>query len=201
MKKFYEKVKPFFLVILGALILLSYLFYMQGDGAALALGIVSIVVAAFYIGYGVVVLLIGSKIPALVKKILDVVAVGFFPAFVFTGILMDTINLYQNFTPTGWIIAILGMIAALGIVVVYAVAAFVKNNILSKLVSIFALTFVLALLMNVLFDVTGLPVVLGNVVIVYLAIYAVYTAILFSAIGGLESGEQSKEPKEIDEQE
>ena len=199
MKKFYEKVKPFFLVILGALILLTYLPCIRGEGSVLALGIISIVVAAFYVGYGIVVLLIGDKIPALVKKILDIVVVGLFPAFVFTGILMDTISLYENYTPTGWIIAILGMIAALGIVVVYAVAAFVKNNILSKLVSIFALTFVLALLMNVLFDAIGLPVVLGNITIVVLVIYAVYTAILFSAIGGLESGEQSKEPKEIDE--
>ena len=201
MKKFYEKVKPFFLVILGALILLTYLPCIRGEGSVLALGIISIVVATFYVGYGIVVLLIGDKIPALVKKILDILVVGLFPAFVFTGILMDTIGLYENYTPTGWIIAILGMIAALGIVVVYAVAAFVKNNILSKLVSIFALTFVLALLMNVLFDAIGLPVVLGNITIVVLVIYAVYTAILFSAIGGLESGEQSKEPKEIDEQE
>ena len=195
MKKFYEKVKPFFLVILGALILLTYLPCIRGEGSVLALGIISIVVAAFYVGYGIVVLLIGDKIPALVKKILDIVVVGLFPAFVFTGILMDTIGLYENYTPTGWIIAILGMIAALGIVVVYAVVAFVKNNILSKLVSIFALTFVLALLMNVLFDAIGLPVVLGNITIVVLVIYAVYTAILFSAIGGLESGEQSEEPK------
>ena len=199
MKKFYEKVKPFFLVILGALILLTYLPCIRGEGSVLALGIISIVVAAFYVGYGIVVLLIGDKIPALVKKILDIVVVGLFPAFVFTGILMDTISLYENYTPTGWIIAILGMIAALGIAVVYAVAAFVKNNILSKLVSIFALTFVLALLMNVLFDAIGLPMVLGNITIVVLVIYAVYTAILFSAIGGLESGEQSEEPKEIDE--
>ena len=199
MKKFYEKVKPFFLVILGALILLTYLPCIRGEGSVLALGIISIVVATFYVGYGIVVLLIGDKIPALVKKILDILVVGLFPAFVFTGILMDTIGLYENYTPTGWIIAILGMIAALGIVVVYAVAAFVKNNILSKLVSIFALTFVLALLMNVLFDAIGLPVVLGNITIVVLVIYAVYTAILFSAIGGLESGEQSEEPKEIDE--
>lgn len=201
MKKFYEKVKPFFLVILGALILLTYLPCIRGEGSVLALGIISIVVAAFYVGYGIVVLLIGDKIPALVKKILDIVVVGLFPAFVFTGILMDTISLYENYTPTGWIVAILGMIVALGIVVVYVVAAFVKNNILSKLVSIFALTFVLALLMNVLFDAIGLPVVLGNITIVVLVIYSVYTAILFSAIGGLESGEQSEEPKEIDEQE
>ena len=201
MKKFYEKIKPFFLVILGALILLTYLPCVRGEGAILALGIISIVVAAFYIGYGVVVLLIGGKIPALIKKILDIVVVGLFPAFVFNGILMDTISLYENYTPTAWIIAILGMIAALGIVVAYTIVSFVKNNIISKLVSIFALTFVLTLLMNVLFDAIGLPVVLGNITIVVLVIYVVYTAILFSAIGGLDSGKQSEEHKEIDEQE
>ena len=193
MKKFYEKIKPFFLVILGALILLSYLVCVQGEGATLALGIISIVVAAFYIGYGLVVLFIGSKLPTTLKKILDVVVVSLFPAFVFTELLMTTINLYKVYTPTGWTIAILGMIAALAVIVVYIVATFVKAKILGKLVPIFALTFVLSLLMNVLFDAIGLPMVLGNVTIVYLIIYAVYTAILFSAIGLLEGDKKAEE--------
>lgn len=196
MKKFYEKIKPFFLVILGALILLSYLVCVQGEGATLALGIISIVVAAFYIGYGLVVLFIGSKLPATLKKILDVVVVSLFPAFVFTELLMTTINLYKVYTPTGWTIAILGMIAALAVIVVYIVATFVKAKILGKLVPIFALTFVLSLLMNVLFDAIGLPMVLGNVTIVYLIIYAVYTAILFSAIGLLEGDKKAEETGE-----
>ena len=193
MKKFYEKIKPFFLVILGALILLSYLVCVQGEGATLALGIISIVVAAFYIGYGLVVLFIGSKLPTTLKEILDVVVVSLFPAFVFTELLMTTINLYKVYTPTGWTIAILGMIAALAVIVVYIVATFVKAKILGKLVPIFALTFVLSLLMNVLFDAIGLPMVLGNVTIVYLIIYAVYTAILFSAIGLLEGDKKAEE--------
>ena len=196
MKKFYEKIKPFFLVILGALILLSYLVCVQGEGATLALGIISIVVAAFYIGYGLVVLFIGSKLPTTLKKILDVVVVSLFPAFVFTELLMTTINLYKVYTPTGWTIAILGMIAALAVIVVYIVATFVKAKILGKLVPIFALTFVLSLLMNVLFDAIGLPMVLGNVTIVYLIIYAVYTAILFSAIGLLEGDKKAEETGE-----
>lgn len=196
MKKIYEKIKPFFSVILGALLLLSYLFYVQRDGSALALGIVSIVVAAFYIGYGVVAIILGDKLPALLKKILDVVVFCLFPAFMFTEFLIITINLYDNYTPAGWIIAILGMVAALGIAAIYAVASFVKVKILGRLVQLFALIFVLALLMNVLFDATGLPEILGNIALVYLIIYSTYACILFSAIGTLGGGEKVEEPEE-----
>ena len=195
MKKVYEIVKPFLLIILGALMLLCYLNLLQGQGATLALGIIALVVSVFYLAYGVVGIILGDKLPAGLKKALDITVICVFPVFMFTYYLVTLISLRQaevNIGPAGWIISILGMVAALGIVGVYAAASFVKNKFLARLAQLFALAFVLSLLLNLLFDFAGNPNVLGNVNLVELLIYVSYSALLFSAATALTNKSEEK---------
>lgn len=195
MKKIYEIIKPFLLIILGALMLLCYLNLLQGQEGILALGIIALVAAVFYLAYGIVGIILGDKLPAGLKRGLDIAAICVFPVFMFVYYLISVITILQNdgvVGPSGWIISILGMVAAIGLVAAYIVATFVKMKLLARLAQLFALAFVLSLLLNMLFDAAGNPNVLGNINVVELLIYVSYGALLFAAVPALNGKPEEK---------
>ena len=69
MKRLHEIIRPFLAIILGALLLLMYLNSFQGEGEVLDIGIIAMVVAAFYIGVGVVGLTLNNRLPGTAKKV------------------------------------------------------------------------------------------------------------------------------------
>ncbi len=96
--------------------------------------------------------------------------------------------------PTAWTVQILSMAAALGFVVVYIIARLVNKDALMRFAYLFSAIFTLALLLNILFDISGNSRVLGNVDILLVAIYAIFTFYLFSTL--TNKAESKEEPKE-----
>lgn len=196
MKKLGDLIKPFATIVFGALLLFYYLNYLQYRGTALALGIFALLLAIYYIGIGVVSIILGEKFPSNVKRIFDVIAIALFPVFVFiVYIMMATSG--GDFGPTGWIIVILCMNASIIFAALFVVAAFVKVSILQRLAQLFAAIFVLSLLVNVLytFGTGGNPsgwAYLGEIDIMLVVLYCLYTSMLLNAL-------KEESPKQIPE--
>lgn len=197
MKKIGDFFKPNILIIFGALLLLYFLNYLSLNGAGLAIGIFAIVLSAYYLVVGILSILIGNKFSPQLKKIFEVLSVSLFGAFMFTFFLLTTINGAQInglMGPTSWTIQILSMAAALGLVVVYIIARLVNKDALMRFAYLFSAIFVLALLLNILFDISGTSRVLGNVDILLVAIYVIFTFYLFTTL--TSKAESKEEPEE-----
>lgn len=188
MKKFSEMLKPFYSIILGALMLLFYMDWLEYGGAGLALGIVAMVLAVYYIGIGIMTVVMGDKLTASTRSTLESLSIMLFPIFMFVFFLLETIN--GKFGPTDWVIHIMGMASALGFVLLYAICIFGKNAALKNITRLFGLIFILALLLFVLFAANGL---LGNIDLVQFAIFFVFTAMLLPAVKPAEEAPKSEE--------
>ncbi len=196
MKKLHEFIKPFLSIILGALLLLFYMNWLTGQDAQLAIGIIAIVMAAYYLTVGILGVVLGDKLGN-AKKIFDIISICFFPTFMFVYFLVVTINGASVIGPTGWVILILSMISSLALVVAFIIASFVKAQVFKRFTILFAATFVLALLLNLLFDLAGNPIVLGNFNIIAFVIYFIYTNMLLSS---LSIGKEKKAKPEEEQQ-
>lgn len=197
MKKIGDFLKPNILIIFGALLLLYFLNYLSLNGAGLAIGIFAVVLSAYYLVVGILGVLIGNKFSPQLKKIFEVLSVSLFGAFMFTYFLLTTINGAQInglMGPTAWTMQILSMAAALGLVVVYTIARLVNKDALMRFAYLFSAIFALALLLNILFDISGNSRVLGNVDILLVAIYVIFTFYLFSTL--TNKPESKEEPEE-----
>lgn len=190
MKKVTDFLRPNILIVLGALLFLYYLNYLSYEGSALAIGIIAVVLSAYYLAIGIVGVLLSNKLNQLVKKIFEVVSVSLFGAFMFTVTLILIINAakIEDFLgPTGWIIGILTMVASIALIGVYALARFLNKEIFVRLAYLFSAIFALVLLLNVLFDISGNSIVLGSLDILLVAIYASFTFYLFNSLVKSES--------------
>lgn len=204
MKKVTDFLKPNILIIFGALLLLYFLNFLGYSGAALAIGIIAVILSAYYLAIGIVEILVGNKLPPIARKALEVVNVVSFAVFMFTYFLIVVINTADNMGPTAWVISILSMIAALALAGFYPVAKFVNKPIVMRLAFLFSAIFVLALLLNILFDAVGNSIVLGNVDLLLLAIYAVFTFYLFKSLdnkGEAAPAEDKQEPVKEEKEE
>ena len=203
MKKLQEMIRPFLAIILGALLFLVYLNYLQLQGAALALGIIAVIFSALYVGMGILTFVLGARLFGAAKKALDVTAIALFPVLMFVQFLMIVINNHEMFGPTSWVILIIMLFASICAALVYALAAFAPSKTLKRIAALFASFFVLALLLDILFNVyTGFPVALGDVSLVEFATYFVYVSMLLNALGGLEEGAapvQQEAPAQVEE--
>ena len=182
MKKFQETIKPFLFTILGALIFLYYLNWLQYTGATLAMGIIAIIFASYYLIFGVIDLIIGNKLPTKIRDILCLVAISLYPLLMFIYFLLITIAGADSLTPTGWTINIISLIISLSFAVIYALNKFVKVTILDKINLLMSLLFTLVLVFNIVFDPTGNPNVLGGINIILLVMHITYFFILINAL-------------------
>ena len=200
MKKIGDFLKPNMFIIFGALLLLYFLNYLSLNGASLAIGIFAVILSAYYLVVGILGILIGNKFSPQLKKIFEVLSVSLFGAFMFIYFLLTTINGAQInglMGPTAWIVQILSMAAALGLAVVYTIARLVNIDALMRFAYLFSAIFALALLLNILFDISGDSRLLGNVDILLVVIYVIFTFYLFSTLTNkAESKEESQEKAE-----
>lgn len=190
MKRVTDFLRPNILIVLGALLFLYYLNYLSYEGSALAIGIIAVVLSAYYLAIGIVGVLLSNKLNQLVKKIFEVVSVSLFGAFMFTVTLILIINAakIEDFLgPTGWIIGILTMVASIALIGVYVLARFLNKEFFVRLAYLFSAIFALVLLLNVLFDISGNSIVLGSLDILLVAIYASFTFYLFNSLVKSES--------------
>ena len=198
MKKIGDFLKPNILIIFGALLLLNFLNYLSLNGAGLAIGIIAVILSAYYLAVGILGILIGNKFSPQLKKIFEVLSVSLFGVFMFIYFLLTTINGAQInglMGPTAWTVQILSMAAALGFVVVYIIARLVNKDALMRFAYLFSAIFTLALLLNILFDISGNSRVLGNVDILLVAIYAIFTFYLFSTLTNKAESKEEHEEK------
>lgn len=178
MKKITDYIKPNILIIFGALLLIINLDALSAKGASLALGIVAIIMAAYYLVVGILMVLMGNKFSSSTQKLFETISISFFALYMFVNFLLTTIG--GGFGVTGWVINILSMISSLALVIVYIMYKYADAQNLIRFVSLFALIFVLALLLDVLIVAGG---TLGGINVFLVAIYAAYSFYLFSSIG------------------
>ena len=200
MKRLSDLLKPFLSVIFGALLFLVYFNWLGFNGWPLALGIVAVSLAVFYITVGLLGSLLGEKFPKKSKDILDAIGVVAFPTFLGVYFLVSLILSNTGIGPMGWTVSIFSILAALGLACSYMVAYFGKVKMFFKATFLFASLFVLALLLDVLLT-NGYPETLGNIVILGVVLYAVYTAILFNNLKAIQEeykklSKPKEEPKE-----
>ena len=197
MKKIGDFLKPNIFIIFGALLLLYFLNYLSLNGASLAIGIFAVILSTYYLVIGILGILIGNKFSPQLKKIFEVLSVSLFGAFMFIYFLLTTINGAQInglMGPTAWIVQILSMAAALGLAVVYTIARLVNIDALMRFAYLVSAIFALALLLNILFDISGDSRLLGNVDILLVVIYVIFTFYLFSTL--TNKAESKEEPEE-----
>ena len=190
MKKVQEIIKPYLLIIFGALLLLYYLNDLDNTGATLTIGIIGVIVAAFYLTMGILNVLLGDKLPQSLKKVFDITSVALFPLFIFSYYLIAIIKWNDLFGPNGWIITILSLIGSLAAAVLLIISNFINGNTVKKLTTLFAMIFVLILILDLLFSIAGNSIVLGNLDVLLFAIYVVYVNVLIPYVFG-NSGEQT----------
>lgn len=181
MKKIGQIVKPYISIVLGALLFLYYLNFLRFRGAALAIGIIATILAAYYLVAGILGALMGEKLGK-AKGALDIISVVAFPLFWFTYLLIAIINNADTLGPTGWVIIIFGMIASLGLGVLFIVSRFSKNGLLNRLTLLFAGLFALTLGLCIIFQLDGTPVLLGDIDIIMVVIFMAYSNILFASL-------------------
>ena len=201
MKKVSEYLKPNILIVFGALLFLYYLNFLSYRGAGLALGIMAVILSVYYLTIGILFVLIGNKFSPSVEKIFSVISVSLFAIFMFVYFLLMTINLARVMGPTAWTIEILSMIASLALLAIYTVSKFVSSPVVLRLAYLFSLIFMLALLLDLLFDGTGNSRVLGNIDVLLVVIYAVFAFFLFNSLEKTDAlPEQGKAKEEKTEE-
>ena len=201
MKKIKELVKPFIFIIFGALLFLYYFNGLSSEGAGLAISIIAIVLAAYFLAVGILSVVLGDKLGK-AKGLLNLIGVATFPIFFAVVELITLINLAEIdgfLGPTGWTISILTIAAALGLGALLFVSYFVRSKELHRITFLFGAIFVLALLLNILLALDGSPAALGDVVILQVVLYGAYVSMLFDVLSSLKENKESKkaeEPKE-----
>lgn len=188
MKKLTDRLKPNVLIILGALMFIYFLNCLSGRGTVLALGIGAIIVSAYYLIVGVSLVVSGDKISPKVRKILGLISVTLFAAFMFVCLLLAIINAADIMGPTAWVINVFSMVASLALIVVFIVSEFSAEPSVLRFTYLSSLIFVITLLLNILFDAVGNSVTLGSIDVLLVVIYALYSFYLF---GSIEKSEES----------
>lgn len=198
MKKIKELVKPFIFIIFGALLFLYYFNGLSGEGAGLAISIIAIILAAYFLAVGILSVVLGDKLGK-AKGLLNLIGVATFPLFYFVIELITLINLadVEGFLgPTGWTILILTIAASLGLGALLFVSYFVRSKGLHRVTFLFGAIFVLALLLDILLQVDGTPTALGQVIILQVVLYGAYVSMMFDVLSSLK---ENKEPKKVEE--
>lgn len=185
MKKVMDLFKPFLALVLGILMFLFYLnYYVKSDvpGTALAIGIVGLVIACWFIFVGVFGVA-WPRMPAGLKKAFDIVSIVSYATFIFVELLIEVIQLHAAMGSSSWIVYILAMVASMGLSVVYIISRFVKGEAMARVASIFGMVFVLALISKILFPAgKGDPVTLDDISVVPVLIYIVYCSLLLKSL-------------------
>ena len=201
MKKAFSFLKSNILLFIGALLFLLFLNYLVVGGATLAIGIIGVLTAAYYITIGLLGIFIGDKLNALTRKIFEIVAVCLFAFLMFMSSTVSVISMIQRstdpqfpqtFGPTGWFVEIFALLSSLALLGFYPFARLFKAPTLKKLAYLFAALFALGLLLNMLFDIQGFAINLGNIPFVYLALDLLFLFYLFETLG-----DTKEEPKAI----
>ena len=174
-----NKIKPYLPILFGALLFLAYFNMLSDTGAGLALGIIAIIFAAYYLAYGILMLLMKEKLEKY-DKLFKMINASLFPLFLFIYYLLVLIEGGSFLDPLGWILAILMMIASLGVACLVVVLFVTKNEKLKGYLQLAAMCLVLLLFITIFFSENGDEIVLGRISVVSIAIKVLYVMILLN---------------------
>ena len=201
MKKIRELLKPFLEIIFGAIVFFTFSGFLQTTGGYLALGIIAVVVAAYFIVVGILTIVLGEKLSKKCRHLLKVSGITAF-AWLITAefiILLVAFAEVGDFPVNGWIIYILTIASSFGFGLLLLLAQFADSKFINRLAQLFGAVFVLSLLLNVLIP-SGVPVSLGGIVILQVVLYVAYAIMAFESMGELKvSSAPSKEEKPAQE--
>ena len=198
MKKIKDLLKPFISIIFGALLFLCYFDGLSSQGSGLALGIIAIILAVYFLVIGILSVVLGDKLGT-AKGVLNLVGVATFPLYFGVYELLRLIALAKiegYLGPTAWTISIVTISAAFTLGILLFIAYFVKSKGLHRVTFLFGAIFVLALLLDVLLLADGSAATIGQVVILQVVLYSAYISMLFEV---LSSFKENKEPKQFEE--
>ncbi|MCR4562549.1 MAG: hypothetical protein K5694_05050 [Bacilli bacterium] len=199
MRKIVDLIKPYALIVFGGLLLLSTMNGLSsGDTGTIVFSVLGVIIASYYLAIGILNIIIPGKMAKL-AKVLDCCNVGLYPTYLFIVLLYAVINLASNnvtISPTGWVLVITEMSASLALAVIYVLYRFLNNKVITRIAYLVAPIFILALLLTVLYDITGAATSLGNIIIADVIGYAIFTYILLSAYGDKKNAEAKEEPAE-----
>ena len=195
MKRISDLIRPFLGIVFGALLMLVYLNYINSGmpGEYLALGIIAVTIASYYLGSAILSFILGDRLPAGVKNIFAVLSVVLFPTLMFVQNLLFTIALEGELGTTGWIIMSASLAGAIGFAGLYCAAYFTKVRVLERLAFLFGSIFFLSLVLDLLFALDGTPNTIADITLVTLAIYGIYGGMLFNALMAFGKKEQPAE--------
>lgn len=199
MKKITDYLKPNILIIFGALLFIYYLNYLSYGGASLGLGVSAIIISAYYLTIGILLVLTGNKLSQKSQKVFSLLSVTLFAVFMFVNFLLTTVTAASIMGPTAWVIKILSMAASLALIVMCVVSKFSAEPVVLRFAHLFSLVFVLSLLLDILFDLGGNSRVLGNIDVLLVVIYGIFSFYLFSSFEKTEGFFSQKE--EVEEEE
>lgn len=187
MKKIQEVAKPFLSIAFGSLLLLTYLNCLSLNGGALAIGIFALLMSLYYLGAGITEAVAGEKLSPKAKKVFDIINISLFSTFVSIFYLFYITNLSDRMGPTAWIVALAALLFSLALAIFSIIARLVSNPVLKRLDVLFSALFMVALVLTLLFDVSGNPITLGSIDIVSLVIYALYGVMLLESLTNKET--------------
>ena len=186
-EKIQEVAKPFLPIVFGSLLLRTYLNWLSLNGGALVIGIFALLMSLYYLGAGITEAVAGEKLSAKAKKVFGIINISLFSAFASIFYLLYITNLSDRMGPTAWIVALAALLLPLALVLFSVIARLVSNPVLKRLGVLFSALFMAALVLTLLFDVSGNPITLGSIDIVSLVIYALYGVMLLESLANKET--------------
>ena len=177
MKQYSSIIKAFLPTVIGAFMLLLYMNLLGSRGAALALGIIGVIVAAYYLAYGIFLALAPESNIRVILQRGNVIAL---PTFMFVFFLMTLIQTAQQLGPTGWVISIFSLIASIGFAIFVLFSWFAKSEPVNKVANLLGVLFLLALVLTLFFAINGTPTTFGDIELPSTVTYILYGVMLFT---------------------
>ena len=200
MKRLQDLIRPYLSIIFGALLVFFFLNGLTGQGAALALSIIALVISAGFIAYGILGIALGEKLGEKNKSLIELILIALYAAFMFAYFLIHTINDANAMGPNGWAIAIVSMVGSIGFATIYLLHHFTKDALIKRLAYLFTIIFILVLTLDLLFDAVGNPIGLGAINLIQLFIYIAFSVIIVNALLSKKEEAKVEEPKAIEEE-
>ena len=182
MKKVLDLLKPFASIVFGALITMLYLNGLSDGGNAAVRGVFALLVGGYFIAIGVLGLVAAGKIPEKVLKLLNGIGISVYATFFFLVTVLNLADFNAAYGVNGWIIADFALTVSLGFAAMNIVAMFVNNKVVLRIANLLGMLFLLALVFDVLFDVVGDPITLGQINIILVTVHFTFASIYLGTL-------------------
>ena len=190
MKRVTEFIKPLLLLIFGSLALLFYMDYLQLQDEYLAFGIVAVIFSAYYLVAGILTYVLGNRLNNSLQLVFDILNVSLFPLILFFMRILNMRRLIQAdaMSVNDWIVYITFFVATVTLIVFYMVYRFTKQPVMGRIAFLCGGILVLTLVVELVLNNT-----VGSLPLIQMALYGIYTYVLFSTMARTVQGSSPRE--------